>query len=71
MDNKSSVTSLMSAFSRAFHCENKKHPVFKDYLAKELMTAEEYKTVQGYILGGAQFFESQANCENQKPKELL
>ncbi len=71
MDNKSSVTSLMSAFSRSFHCENEKHPVFRDYLAKELMTAEEYETVQGYILGGAQFFEPQTDFENQKPKELL
>ncbi len=60
MGNKSSITALMSAFGRAFHAENEEHPVFKDYLAKELLTAEEYSAVQGYILGGASFFEPDA-----------
>ena len=57
MNNKASITALMSSFGRAFHAENEDHPVFADHLAKELMTAEEYAAVQGYILGGAQFFE--------------
>ena len=35
MENKSSITALMSAFGRAFHAENEEHPVFKDYLAKD------------------------------------
>ena len=45
MENKSSITALMSAFGRAFHAENEEHPVFKDYLAKELLTAEEYSAM--------------------------
>ena len=57
MHHKASITALMSAFGRAFHAENEEHPVFADHLAKDLMTLEEYATVQGYILGGAQFFE--------------
>lgn len=57
MNNKASITALMSAFGRAFHAENEEHPVFADHLAKNLMTEEEYAAVQGYILGGAQFFE--------------
>lgn len=40
MDNKASITALMSAFGRAFHAENEDHPVFADDLAKELMTEE-------------------------------
>ena len=71
MDNKTSITALMSSFGRAFHAENEEHPVFADYLAKELMTAEEYTAVQNYILGGAQFFEPEINCAEQIPKELL
>ena len=67
MDNKASITALMSSFGRAFHAENEDHPVFADHLAKNLMTDEEYAAVQGYILGGAQFFEP----EIQKSKELL
>ena len=57
MNNKASITALMSAFGRAFHAENEDHPVFADHLAKNLMTEEEYAAVQGYIRGGAQFFE--------------
>ena len=45
MNNKTSITALMSSFGRAFHAENEEHPVFADYLAKELMTAEEYTAV--------------------------
>ena len=71
MNNKASITALMSAFGRAFHAENEEHPVFADHLAKNLMTEEEYAAVQGYILGGAQFFEPEIDPAKQEPKELL
>ena len=71
MNNKASITALMSSFGRAFHAENEEHPVFADYLAKELMTAEEYTAIQNYILGGAQFFKPEIIIERQEPKELL
>ena len=71
MNNKASITALMSAFGRAFHTENEDHPVFADHLAKELMTAEEYAAVQGYILGGAQFFEPEIGSAAWEPKELV
>ena len=71
MDNKASITALMSSFGRAFHAENEDHPVFADHLAKNLMTAEEYTAVQGYILGGAQFFEPEIDSTKQKSKKLM
>lgn len=71
MNNKAGITALMSSFGRAFHAENEDHPVFADHLAKNLMTEEEYTAVQGYILGGAQFFEPETDPEKQEPKELL
>ena len=71
MNNKSSITALMSSFGRAFHAENEDHPVFTDHLAKDLMTEEEYTAVQGYILGGAQFFEPEIDALALQPKELL
>ena len=71
MNNKASITALMSSFGRAFHAENEDHPVFTDHLAKNLMTAEEYVAVQGYILGGAQFFEPEIDSAAFQPKELL
>ena len=71
MNNKASITALMSSFGRAFHAENEEHPVFTDHLAQKPMTEEEYSAVQGYILGGAQFFEPEIDPAKQKPKELL
>ena len=71
MDKKSSVTALMSAFGRAFHTENEEHPVFRDSLAKELMTDEEYNAVQGYILSGSRFFEPDTDPKSCESKELL
>ena len=71
MDNKASITALMSSFGRAFHAENEEHPVFADHLAKELMTAEEYAAVQGYVLGGAQFFEPEIDPAKQEPNALM
>lgn len=68
---KASITALMSSFGRAFHAENEEHPVFADHLAKNLMTEEEYVAVQGYILGGAQFFEPEIDSAAFQPKELL
>ena len=71
MNNKASITALMSSFGRAIHAENEKHPVFADHLAKELMTAEEYAAVQCYLLGSAQFFEPEIAPAEQTPKGLL
>lgn len=56
MQNKSSITALMSAFGRAYHAEHERFPVFSDTLARRLMTDEEYSAVAGYILGGIDFF---------------
>ena len=59
MENKSSITARMSAFAGAYHAEAEARPVFRDTLAKDLMTPEEYDAVQGYLLSGAAFFEPQ------------
>ena len=71
MNDKASITALMSAFGRAFHAENEEHPVFADFLAKKLMTEEEYTAVQSYLLGGAPFFEPEIDPAALQPKELL
>ena len=69
--NKSSITALMSSFGRAFHAENEEHPVFRDFLAKEFLTKEEYNAVQGYILSGAKFFEPELDMRHLSPKEIV
>lgn len=71
MNDKTSITALMSSFGRAFHTENEVHPVFADPLARELMTAEEYEAVQGYILTGARFFEPDLDTSGLADKEIV
>ena len=68
MNNQASITALMSSFGRAFHAEDEEHPVFADHLAKNLMTEEEYTAVQGYLLGGAQFFEPEIDPAALQPE---
>lgn len=56
MENKASITALMSAYGRAYHTEHVSRPVFSDRMAKQLMTPEEYLAMENYILGGLDFF---------------
>ena len=56
MDNKSSMTALMSAFARAYHFKTAKKPVFADSAAAKLMTENEYEGIEKYILSGIDFF---------------
>lgn len=71
MDNKFSITALMSSFGRAFYAENEERPIFADNLARELMTEEEYAAVQSYILGGARFFEPDVDFSEREEKEIV
>lgn len=70
MNDKASITSLMSAFGRAYHAEHEKKPVFCDYRAKELMSETEYDSVKNYILSGAAFFRPNAD-PSVDPDSLL
>lgn len=71
MNNKASITALMSAFGRAFHAENEKNPIFADTKAKELMTDEEYQSIGSYILGGIDFFAPEKKGTFTSDKEAL
>lgn len=71
MDNKASITSLISAFARAYHAQNAENPIFKDTKAKELMTDEEYKMIEGYILSGIDFFASEKKGSFKNNDEAL
>lgn len=56
MKNEASITSLMSAFGRAYHSANENNPIFDDYEARSLISDEEYEAIGNYILGGIDFF---------------
>lgn len=71
MDQKASITSLMSAFARAYHAENAQKAVFADTKAKELMTDEEYAMIGGYVKSGIDFFAPEKKNSFKDDGEML
>lgn len=51
-----SMTALISAFSRAYHSVQNKEKVFDDYLAKDILTENEYKEIASNMSKGIKFF---------------
>ncbi|MDF9839019.1 MULTISPECIES: class I SAM-dependent methyltransferase [unclassified Paenibacillus] len=55
MKNRS-LTALVSAFARAYHAEHNQYPVFKDSLARAILTDEEYSNIGVQMSQGIGFF---------------
>ena len=53
---QASLTALVSSFGRAYHAACDEPQIFDDYLAKELLSEEEYAQISGFMLGGLGFF---------------
>lgn len=70
MENKASITALMSAFGRAYHTEYEKNPVFSDFEAKRLLSNSEYENMKQYLLDGVKFFEPGKTFKDEE-KALL
>ena len=71
MEQKSSITALMSAFARAYHTQNEENPVFDDYLAKDLLSDDEYAAAAKYVLDGAQFFEPDLTISEENTQDVM
>lgn len=69
---ESSLTSLISAFSRAYHRQFDTPKIFDDYLAKELITQKEFHDIQTNMIQGIQFLNKEiAEKLNGQTEELL
>lgn len=70
--NESSITSLISAFGRAYHCQYDTPLIFDDYIAKELITPQEFSDIRENMLQGIHFFnpEMAHQCKNDPDKIL-
>ncbi|MBV7272863.1 class I SAM-dependent methyltransferase [Clostridium sp. PL3] len=55
MEQKS-MTALVSAFSRAYHSVKNKEKVFDDYLAKDILSQNEYEQIASNMSKGIKFF---------------
>ncbi|MEB2281909.1 class I SAM-dependent methyltransferase [Lysinibacillus xylanilyticus] len=70
--DKSSLTSLISAFSRAYHSQFDTPKIFDDYLAKKLITQQEFHDIQTNMVQGIQFFNKEIAVKlNGQTEELL
>ncbi|TQR30893.1 class I SAM-dependent methyltransferase [Lysinibacillus sphaericus] len=70
--DESSLTSLISAFSRAYHSQFDTPKIFDDYLAKKIITQQEFNDIQTNMLQGIQFFNKEIAVKlNGQTEELL
>ena len=55
-NNESSLTSLVSAFSRAYHVKEDRPIIFNDYVAQDFLSKEEYRAISTNMSNGIAFF---------------
>ncbi|HLR72114.1 MAG TPA: class I SAM-dependent methyltransferase [Pseudogracilibacillus sp.] len=70
--NKSSLTSLISAFGRAYHSKYDTPKIFDDFIAKDLITQKEFRDIRENMIKGIQFFNQEiAKKFQDHPDEIL
>ncbi len=70
--NESSLTSLISAFGRAYHSQYDTPKIFDDYVAQELISKKEISETSENMINGIQFFnEGIAQTLQGKSEEVL
>ncbi|ERM17957.1 class I SAM-dependent methyltransferase [Brevibacillus laterosporus] len=70
--NESSLTSLLSAFGRAYHSKYDTPKIFDDFIAKELITQREFSDIRENMIKGIPFFNKViAKKFQDHPDEIL
>jgi methyltransferase (TIGR00027 family) len=71
-DHRDSITSLISAFSRAYHCEHDSPIIFDDFIAKNLISQEEFLGIRGNLVQNIPFFNKEVadRCRNDQDEIL-
>lgn len=70
--NESSITSLVSAFARAYHSRYDEPKIFDDKLATKLITSSEFSAISSSMINGISFFNAElARTHKNHPDELL
>lgn len=70
--NESSLTSLISAFGRAYHSEYDTPKIFDDYIARDLISQKEFSDIRENMIHGIQFFNQDiAQRFQDNPDEML
>ncbi|KEQ27731.1 class I SAM-dependent methyltransferase [Paenibacillus tyrfis] len=70
--NESSLTSLVSAFGRAYHSQNDTPKIFDDFLAIDLISPKELSDIRENMIRGISFFnQDMAQRFQDDPDEIL
>ncbi|MCY8848380.1 class I SAM-dependent methyltransferase [Bacillus inaquosorum] len=70
--NESSLTSLISAFARAYHSRYDTPLIFDDFIAKELINEKEFSDISENMIQGITFFNKEiAERLQNDPEEIL
>ncbi|WML52256.1 class I SAM-dependent methyltransferase [Neobacillus sp. PS3-12] len=70
--NESSLTSLISAFGRAYHSKYDTPKIFDDIIAKDLITKKEFADIRENMINGIQFFNHEIEKRfHDQPDEIL
>ncbi|WP_077595827.1 class I SAM-dependent methyltransferase [Oceanobacillus kimchii] len=71
-NNESSLTSLISAFGRAYHSKYDTPKIFDDFIAKDLISQKEFADIRENMIKGIQFFNQEiAKKFQDHPDEIL
>ncbi|WLR42834.1 class I SAM-dependent methyltransferase [Bacillus carboniphilus] len=66
---QSSITSLITAYARAYHSQFDHPIIFDDFIAKDLVLEKETKNIRDNLVQNAQFFNK--DLEGEKEEEIL
>lgn len=70
--NESSITSLMSAFGRAYHSLFDDPKIFNDSIAELIISKQEFETISENLIQGSQdFIENIPNKIHDQPDEII
>jgi len=70
--NESSLTSLVSAFGRAYHSIYDTPKIFDDFIARQLISEEEFSAISKNMVNGIQFFNKDIGRRfKDDPAEIL
>ncbi|MGF9699686.1 class I SAM-dependent methyltransferase [Paenibacillus sp. MABNR03] len=70
--NESSITSLISAFGRAYHSQYDTPLIFNDYIARELIAPQEFEQIREQMVKGIHFFNPEkADIVKENPDQIL
>ncbi len=70
--DKSSLTSLISAFGRAYHSQFDTPKIFNDHIANDLITQKEFDDIKTNMVQGIGFFNKEkAQLLNGDKDEIL